>query len=221
MGQKTLDFSGARNISAQPDHNNPVKTVAEFVTGIPLDRDWWHFASPIEKFMTLAPVAGGLLLGASGLSRVAAREVSELGMGIKKDPFGLANGNMDRRVFLDRIMGNTTKRAQQEFTVQDKVQQELWDKYSSASKAYHERGIPVPSGTPTFEQAQNKWTDYANFGEQFNQKYGWPNAVVNPEKLNKVRWIAPGEKDVPTHYLEDSGAVAQFYNAVKSALLGK
>ena len=129
--------------------------VVEWLTGIPTDPDFYRNASRQEIFMNTAPQ---IAIGALGLSRLPKPKGSPVRNAIAKDPYGLDAGPSDRRVFLDKLAGNTTKRAVKE-------SDRLWNKANT-------------------DEGFNKAAD---FSETFNKQYGWPNTVSNPEAIGTFR----------------------------------
>ena len=197
-------------IGAQPKKPLPLE-ILDFLSGGLTDPDQWRFGNRTDNIINTLNLLGSSVLG--GLASAGAKlpiksMVSPVPGAIARDPYGLSNAPMDRRVFLDRLMGNTTERA-------NRQSEHLWNAYESAANPPHHGGGGYTSSIPLDEAvADQKLTDFMRFADTINAHKGWPNAVINPENMGKVRWQDPSNFGSPEYLPKDWG----IWDAIKRAL---
>lgn len=171
------------------------------------------------------PMVTGPVGGIIGALSKSMKTVPGKGL-IAKDPYGLKDGPMDRRVFLDRMMGNTTKRAKIELDNKWKIHDDFSKLRVGDAVPSGQAGIGPMNERMLNEQSWKKFEEAADFGEQFNKKYGYPNAVVQPKpsvvitKGSKGTWsksMGTSLEDLPTE--STIGALQQLKSLIDKARL--
>ncbi len=188
-------LSKSEKITAAPSESNVWK-ILEAVTGVPLDPDFYRFARRDEIFASLAPQIGMAMMPAAKLAdQLGAVPNATKGL-VKQDPYGFQRGPIERRQFLDRLMGNATKRA--------KIKsQHLW-------QTTDKNGYSDETFKPAFE-----------FSEELNKNFGFPNIINKSfdnwivKDGNKWRKAYPGELDWEGNK-NPVGPVMEIYNWLKS-----
>ena len=189
-------------IEAMPQKALPWQ-ILDTISGGVTDPDAWRFDSREENFMRLASILAAFLAANAGAIQNVSGAVTPQAFGkqLKADPFGFEKGPIDRRVFLDRLAGRHTQRGQD-------AQKQAWDAWDE----WQATGNRGSANDALFNKA-------ADTSEMFNKQLGWPNPVVNPEKIGRVTWSPPGAKHDPATYFLEDGPVANLYNALKAELL--
>lgn len=203
------------SISAMPEKGLAEKVI-DFASPVPLDKAYYANTPKDKIFMDIISKAaleglGGKVIG-KGLGivgRKIGKAIDKMPQPkrnvIKNDPYGLAEGPSDRRVFLDKLLGNTTKRAKKESN-------RLWEVYESTEPKFQPgRGYVEAAPREVREQAFN---EFANFGKPFDEKYGVHSAVNLPEGfyldfdtqlMEQLGRISPKGKGIWDHFRKLTG----------------